>query len=75
LADEDFQETAAKFLYGAHEDVGEILERYTSAVSLTAAPLFAMATGQFEGMMAGNDVMFMVDTGYKLNLMSKEFFR
>jgi hypothetical protein len=78
--DEKQQETVAttsrlQFSYKAHEDVEQILERYTSAVSLQAAPLFAMATGRFEGSMSGYDVTFMVDTGSKLNLVLEEFFR
>lgn len=43
----EYQETAAtmsrlQFLYGTHENVEDILQHYTSAVSLKAAPLFAM---------------------------------
>jgi predicted aspartyl protease len=64
-----------QLLYNTQEDVHEILERYTSAVSLQAAPLFAMATGHFEGLMAGHNVVFMVDTGSELNLMSEGFYR
>jgi hypothetical protein len=77
---DQYQETSTdasrlQFSYNANEDVHEILERYTSAVSLQAAPLFAMATGRFEGSMAGHNVIFMVDTGSELNLMSEEFYR
>jgi hypothetical protein len=60
--------------YNAQEDVHEILERYRSAVSLQAAPLFAMVTRHFEGSMAGHNVVFMVDTGSELNLMSEGFY-
>jgi Aspartyl protease len=79
-ADNERQENAAttsrlQFSYGAHENVEDILQRYTSAVSLQAAPLFAMATGRFEGSMADKTVTFMVDTGSELNLMSAEFYR
>jgi hypothetical protein len=61
--------------YNAQEDVHEILECYMSAVSLQAALLFAMATRHFEGSMAGHNVVFMVDTGSELNLMSEGFHR
>ena len=79
-AENTYQENAAttsrlQFSYGAHENVEDILRRYTSAISLQAAPLFAMATGRFEGSMAGNNVTFMVDTGSELNLMSAEFYQ
>jgi hypothetical protein len=64
-----------QFSYGMHENIEEVLERYSSAVSLQAAPLFAMSTGRFEGSMAGQSVTFMVDTGSELNLISAEFYR
>jgi hypothetical protein len=78
--DEEYQEMATtesrlQFSYDTNEDVQEILERYTSAVALHTAPLFAMSTGSFEGNMAGRKVTFMVDTGSELNLMSEEFYR
>jgi Aspartyl protease len=79
-SDTEHQENAAtmsrlQFSYGAHENVEDILQHYTSAVSLQAAPLFAMAAGRFEGSMASKNVMFMVDTGSELNIMSAEFYR
>ena len=79
-SDDTFQETAAtesrlQFSYRAHKDIEEILECYTSAVSLQAAPLFAMSTGHFDSTLAGNKVTFMVNTGSELNLMSEEFYR
>ena len=54
----------------------EILIRYASAVKmhLTPQPLFAMITGRFKGKFAGLDIVFMVDTGSELNLMSQEFY-
>ena len=54
----------------------EILIRYASAVKihLTPQPLFAMVTGRFRGKFAGLDVIFMIDTGSELNLMSQEFY-
>jgi hypothetical protein len=79
-SDNKYQEVATttsrlQFSYGAHENVEDILQHYTSAVPPQAAPLFAMATGHFEGSMAGNNVTFMIDTGSELNLMSAEFYR
>jgi len=58
------------------ESKEEILIRYASAVKihLTPQPLFAMVTGCFRGKFAGLDVVFMVDTGSELNLMSQEFY-
>ena len=58
------------------ESKEEILIRYASAVKihLTPQPLFAMVTGCFRGKFAGLDVVFMVDTGSKLNLMSQDFY-
>ena len=60
----------------ATEDKEEIMIRYASAVKihLTPQPLFAMITGRFKGKFAGLDVIFMVDTGSELNLMSQEFY-
>ena len=58
------------------ESKEEILIRYASAVKihLTPQPLFAMVTGRFRGKFAGLDVIFMIDTGSELNLMSQEFY-
>jgi len=58
------------------ESKEEILIRYASAVKihLTPQPLFAMVTGHFRGKFAGLDVVFMIDTGSELNLMSQEFY-
>ena len=58
------------------EDKEEIMTRYASAVKihLTPQPLFAMITGRFKGKFAGLDVVFMVDTGSELNLMSQDFY-
>jgi len=60
----------------ATEDKEEIMIRYASAVKihLTPQPLFAMITGRFKGKFAGLEVIFMVDTGSELNLMSQEFY-
>jgi len=60
----------------AMENKEEIMIRYASAVKihLTPQPLFAMITGRFRGKFAGLDVIFMVDTGSELNLMSQEFY-
>jgi len=60
----------------ATESKEEIMIRYASAVKmhLTPQPLFAMITGRFRGKFAGLDVIFMVDTGSELNLMSQEFY-
>ena len=41
---------------------------------LMAQPLFAIITGGFRGKFAGLDIIFMVDTGSELNLMSQEFY-
>jgi len=58
------------------ESKEEILICYASAVKihLTLQPLFTMVTGRFRGKFAGLDVVFMVDTGSELNLMSQEFY-
>ena len=60
----------------AAESKEEIMIRYASAVKIhpTPQPLFAMITGRFKGKFAGLDVVFMVDTGSELNLMSQEFY-
>ena len=60
----------------ATESKEEIMIRYASAVKIHPAPqpLFAMITGRFRGKFAGLDVIFMVDTGSELNLMSQEFY-
>ena len=60
----------------ATENKEEIMIRYASAVKihLTPQPLFAMITGRFRGKFAGLDVIFMVDTGSELNLVSQEFY-
>ena len=60
----------------ASESKEEIMTRYASAVKIhmTPQPLFAMITGRFKGKFAGLDVVFMVDTGSELNLMSQEFY-
>jgi len=54
----------------------EIMIRYASAVKIhpSPQPLFAMITGRFRGKFASLDVIFMVDTGSELNLMSQEFY-
>lgn len=54
----------------------EIMIRYASAVKIhiIPQPLFAMVTGRFRGKFAGLDVVFMIDTGSELNLMSQEFY-
>ena len=58
------------------ENKEEIMIQYISAVKihLTPQPLFVMITGRFRGKFAGLDVVFMVDTGSELNLMSQEFY-
>ena len=58
------------------ESKEDIMIRYASAVKmhLMPQPLFAMITGRFRGKFAGLDVIFMVDTGSELNLMSQEFY-
>ena len=58
------------------ESKEEILIHYASAVKihLTPQPLFAMVTGRFRGKFSGIDVVFMIDTGSELNLMSQEFY-
>ena len=60
----------------ATESKEDIMIRYASAVKihLTPQPLFAMITGRFRGKFAGLDIIFMVDTGSELNLMSQEFY-
>lgn len=68
-------ESRLQFSYSADEDIQEILECHTSAITLHKAPLFAMCTGSFEGNLAGHKVTFMVDSGLELNLMSEEFYR
>ena len=54
----------------------EIMICYASAVKIhiVPQPLFAMVTGCFRGKFAGLDVVFMIDTGSELNLMSQEFY-
>ena len=54
----------------------EIMIRYASAVKIhiIPQPLFVMVTGRFWGKFAGLDVVFMIDTGSELNLMSQEFY-
>ena len=58
------------------ESKEEILIRYALAVKIhiTPQPLFAMVTGRFRGKFAGLDVVFMIDTGSELNLMSQDFY-
>jgi len=58
------------------ESKEDILICYASAVKihLTLQPLFAMVTGCFQGKFAGLDVVFMIDTGSELNLMSQDFY-
>jgi len=58
------------------ESKEEILICYASAVKihLMLQLLFAMVTGCFRGKLAGLNVVFMVDTGSELNLMSQEFY-
>ena len=58
------------------ESKEEIMIRYASAVKIhiIPQPLFAMVTGRFRGKFAGLDVVFMIDTGSELNLMSQEFY-
>ena len=60
----------------ASESKEEIMTRYASAVKIYLMPqlLFMMITGRFRGKFAGLDVVFMVDTGSELNLMSQEFY-
>ena len=60
----------------ATENKEEIMIRYTSAVKIhhMPQPLFAMITGRFRGKFAGLEVIFMVDTGSELNLMSQDFY-
>jgi hypothetical protein len=60
--------------YHETEDVEDILIRYSSAIKIHTNPLFAMTTGRFEGTLAGHRVLFMVDTGSELNLISSELF-
>jgi hypothetical protein len=57
------------------EDVNDILLRYSSAVKIHTNPLFAMTTGRFEGKLGDRQVVFMVDTGSELNLISDELYR
>lgn len=57
------------------EDVNNVLLRYSSAVKIHTNPLFAMTTGRFKGKMADQHVIFMVDTGSELNLISDELYR
>ncbi|KAF8225297.1 hypothetical protein L208DRAFT_1306864, partial [Tricholoma matsutake] len=47
----------------------------SSAIKIHTSPLFAMTTGCFEGKIAGRPVIFMVDTGLELNLVSDELYR
>jgi len=58
------------------ESKEDILICYASAVKihLTLQPLFAMVTGHFRGKFSGLDVVFMIDTGSELNLMSQDFY-
>ena len=60
----------------ATENKEEIMIQYASAVKIhhMPQPLFAMITRRFRGKFAGLDVIFMVDTGSELNLMSQEFY-
>lgn len=60
----------------ATESKEEIMIRYASAVKIhpTPQPLFAMITGCFHRKFAGFEVIFMIDTGLELNLMSQEFY-
>lgn len=57
------------------EDVNDVLLRYSSAINLSPNPLFAMATGRFRGILADITVMFMVDSGSELNLISEGLFQ
>ena len=57
------------------EDVNDILLQYSSVVKIHTNPLFAMTTGRFGGILAGHNVMFMIDTGSELNLISDNLFR
>jgi hypothetical protein len=57
------------------ENVDDILLRYSSAVKIHTNPLFAMTTGRFEGTIATRHVVFMIDTGSELNLISDELYR
>jgi len=61
----------------AMENKEEIMIHYASAVKIhpTPQPLFTMVTGRFRGKFAGFDVIFMIDTGSELNLMSLEFYK
>jgi hypothetical protein len=58
-----------------NENIDEILVRYSSTVKLHTNPLFAMTTGRFEGTLAGCPIVFMVDTGSELNLISHSLFQ
>ena len=57
------------------ENMNDILLRYSSAVKIHTNPLFAMTTGQFEGKLAERHIVFMVDTGSELNLISDKLYR
>ena len=61
--------------YDEDEDVDDILLRYSSAVKIHTNPLFAMTTGRFEGSIAGQQVVFMIDTGSELNLIADDLYR
>jgi len=58
------------------ESKEDIMIHYMSAVKIhiTLQPLFAMVTGCFQGMFARLYIVFMIDTGYELNLMAQEFY-
>ncbi|EMD37676.1 hypothetical protein CERSUDRAFT_73522 [Gelatoporia subvermispora B] len=65
------QPGAALLTYDTTEDLGAILQRYTAAVSLRSKHFFAMATGFVEARFGGEHVIFLIDTGSELNLISR----
>jgi hypothetical protein len=60
------------FSYREEEDVGEVLLQYSSAVKMVTSPLFVMTTRRFMGLIGGQDVTFMVNSGSELNLLSED---
>ncbi|EMD31014.1 hypothetical protein CERSUDRAFT_100811 [Gelatoporia subvermispora B] len=65
------QPGAALLTYNTTDDLGVILQRYTSTVSLRSKRFFAMATGFVEARFGGEYVVFLIDTGSELNLISR----
>ena len=75
VSDTPFVPAKAQLSFDSNNDVMNIMSRYAHSAMVDIPNTLAFTTGQFKARLGGHKIVFMLDTGSELNLISESFFR